>query len=76
MKKFLKRATLVVALALPAIAWAQGTNGGSNERPMFGNTTTCGACNSLGYQMCTPHFYVFWIDLDPRPPYPQGCGAN
>lgn len=64
MKKFLKRAALVVALALPAVALAQGANeGGTDERRFFGSSTTCGGC-SMGFRACTSHFYVFWIDFD------------
>lgn len=64
MKKFLKRATLVVALALPAVAWAQGANeGGTDERRRFwGQSESCTGC-IMGSRSCTTSTYVFWIEV-------------
>ncbi len=73
MRKFLKRAALVVALAVPTIVFAQEANGSGDDerRRFFGSSTTCGACNPmLGYKTCTKHFYVLWIDFDGSNTYP------
>lgn len=77
MKKFLKRAALIVALAVPTIVFAQEANGGGDDerRRFWGASQTCGTC-TIGYQMCTDHYYVFWIDVSSGEAIPVACKSN
>ena len=73
MKKSLKKALLVLSLAIPTLMYAQGKNEGTSEEAKFwGGSTTCGTC-VMGGRVCQTHYYVFWIDVAPGEPYGQSC---
>ncbi len=61
MKKSLKKALLVLSLAIPTLVFAQGEDESAEERRRFwGQDTTTSAC-VMGYQTVTTTTYAFWI---------------
>ena len=72
MKKSLKKALLILSLAIPTLVFAQGTDEETGERRRFwgsgGTVCNTGYCqDGQAWQSCVQTNYAFWIAYETNP---------